>query len=436
MRFLPFGMGSCSGSAPVLLLLLLCSGCSLAPKTPSPVKLTIFGLGLEAGSLLRRDAIDEFTARTGAQVDVIPTLGTSSEQLDLMLKLLKRQSHVPDIYLIDVIWPGTLQEHLLDLTPYLDGNDRKHIPALLENVTVANRIVSLPFYLNAGMLYYRADLLKKYGYAAAPETWTELESAALRIQDGERAAGRTGSWGYVWQGAAYEGLTCNALEWQYSYGGGRIIEPDGFVSVDNPRTAGALQAARKMIGWISPKSVLSYTESDTLNVFRSGLAAFMRYWSSGFRGLTKTMPAGSVGIALLPAGPAGRAQTIGGFVLAVSRYSSHPNEAAALVRFLSSAEVQKRRALRRDYLPTRTDLYGDEEIANALPQMRLLQNAPEKSWVARPSMPTRDKYGEVSKAYYRTVHSIVAGQVKVVPGLASLQEKLVEITGGDANPRD
>ena len=103
--------------------------------------------------------------RTGTQVDVIPTLGTSSEQLDLMLKLLKRQSHAPDIYLIDVIWPGTLQEHLLDLTPYLNGHDRKHIPALIENVTVANRIVSLPFYLNAGMLYYRADLLKKYGYA-------------------------------------------------------------------------------------------------------------------------------------------------------------------------------------------------------------------------------------------------------------------------------
>ncbi len=433
MRFLPFGRISWL-ILPALSLLFV--ACTRTATAPPPVKLTIFGLRLDAGAQLRQDALSEFTAKTGTQVDVIPTLGTSSEQLDLMLKLLKRRSATPDIFLIDVIWPGTLQGHLLDLTPYLTDDDRKHIPALMDNVTVANRIVSLPFYLNAGMLYYRADLLKKYGYGAPPATWTELQSAALRIQAGERAAGKAGAWGYVWQGGAYEGLTCNALEWQSSYGAGHIVEADGFVSVDNPRTASALRAARKTIGWISPKSVLSYTESDTLNVFRSGLAAFMRYWSSGFKGLTESMPAGSVGIALLPAGPAERAQTVGGFVLAVSRYSAHTKEAAALVRYLTGAEVQKRRALRRDYLPTRTDLYEDAAVLNALPQMRLLRNASRESWVARPSMATGDRYKEVSKAYYQTVHSILAGQVKIDPGLKSLQNELVEITGGNGSPRD
>ena len=123
-------------------------------------------------------------------MDVIPTLGTSAEQLELMRKLLQRGSPSPDIFLIDVIWPGTLHEHLLDLAPYLTSADRKHLPALTETATVAKRIVGLPFYMNAGMLYYRADLLKKYGYDAPPASWTELQAAALRVQEGNAAAAR------------------------------------------------------------------------------------------------------------------------------------------------------------------------------------------------------------------------------------------------------
>jgi trehalose/maltose transport system substrate-binding protein len=418
---------------PVSALMLLCAGCGAAPKSQTPVKLAIFGLGLEAGKQLRQDALDEFTAKTGTQVDVIPTLGTSSEQLDLMLKFLQRESPAPDVYLVDVIWPGTLHSYLLDLTPYLTADDRKHIPALIENSTVANRIVSLPFYMNAGMLYYRADLLKKYGYDHPPATWNELQATALRIQQAESRAGKQPLWGYIWQGAAYEGLTCNALEWQASFGGGHIIETDGTVSVNNPQTARAMRSAAKTIDWISPKSVLSYTESDTLNVFKSGGAVFMRYWSSGFRIINRAM-AGSAGIALLPAGPGGRAQTIGGFQLAVSRYSAHPREAAALVRYLAGAEVQKRRALRHGYLPTRTDLYEDTELARVLPQLGLLREAAPESWVARPSTVSQDKYGQVSKAYYEAVHSIMAQQAKVGPALATLQQKLVAITGG-AGPR-
>ena len=197
--------------------------------------------------------------------------------------------------------------------------------------------------MNAGMLYYRADLLKKYGYEGPPTTWMNLQTMARRIQQGEHRRGGPSPWGYLWQGAAYEGLTCNALEWQASFGGGRIVENDGTVSVNNRNSARAFQAAAKTINWISPRSVLSYTEADTLNAFRSGGAVFMRYWSSGLGVLSKAMPAGKIGIALLPSGAGGRAQTIGGFGFSVSKYSKHPREAAALVRFLSGAEVQKRR---------------------------------------------------------------------------------------------
>jgi trehalose/maltose transport system substrate-binding protein len=184
-------------------LVLLSVGCGPASK-PEPVKLTIFGIGLEAGEQLREDALKEFTGKTGIQVDVLPTLGTSSEQLALGLKLLERRSATPDIFVIDIIWPGSMGGHLLDLGPYLDDEARGHLPTLLENNTVANRVVCLPFYMNSGMLYYRSDLLKKYGYQDPPGTWSELERMALRIQQGERREGRKDFWGFVWQGNAYE----------------------------------------------------------------------------------------------------------------------------------------------------------------------------------------------------------------------------------------
>lgn len=415
-------------------LVLLCAACRSAPKPP--VKLTIYGLGLQAGEQLRQDALDEFTAKTGIQVDVIPTPGTSSEQLVLTLKLLQRGAVNPDAYLIDVIWPGTLHRHLLDLTPYLNEDARAHVPALLESNIIERRVVSLPFYMNTGMLFYRADLLRKYGFDGPPATWGDLDRMALRIQEGERREGKKQFWGYVWQGAAYEGLTCNALEWQRSFGGGNIIESDGSVTVNNPRTARALDMARSCVKRISPQSVLAYRESDTLNIFQSGGAAFMRYWSSAFPGIAKVLPAGSAGIALLPAGPAGRAQTIGGFHIGVSRYSRYPKEAAALVLYLTGEEVQKRRALRRGYLPTRPRLHSDAELAAALPQLRVLQKAPSESWVSRPSTITQDKYGLVSEAFYRAVHGVLSGETQTRPALAGLEQDLIRLTSGTTSGPD
>jgi len=337
---------------PVIIAGILFFAACTAQRAPDPVKLTIFGFSLNAGNQLRQDALEDFTRKTGVAVDLIPTPGTSEEQMTLIADLLGRGAKTPDIYLIDVIWPGTLHEHLLDLTPYLDEGSRRHIPALLANDTIENRVVSLPFYLNAGMLYYRTDLLKKYGYEAPPDTWEQLARMALRIQKGERSEGKRAFWGYIWQGAPYEGLTCNALEWQASFGGGRIIETDGSVSVNNAYSVKAMESAKAWVGSISPDSVLAYTESDTLNVFRSGNAAFMRHWSSAFRGIAERSQPKTVGIALLPAGPSGRAQSVGGFHLAVSRYSAHPRQAAELVLFLTGMEIQARRALRRGFIPT------------------------------------------------------------------------------------
>src|SRR3954468_10097135 len=99
-----------------LIFVVLIAGCRTPPPS-KPIRLTVLGLSLEAESQLRQDAIADFTRKTGIEVDMIPTPGNSAEQTALMLKLLGRHSSSPDIYMVDVVWPGTLQAHLLDLTP-------------------------------------------------------------------------------------------------------------------------------------------------------------------------------------------------------------------------------------------------------------------------------------------------------------------------------
>ncbi len=56
----------------------------------------------------------------------------------------------------------------------------------------------MPWYTDAGLLYYRKDLLAKYG-VQPPKTWGELAAAAKKLQDGERAAGIADFQGFVFQ---------------------------------------------------------------------------------------------------------------------------------------------------------------------------------------------------------------------------------------------
>lgn len=414
----------------------LSCGPKITQKPKQTVVLTVAGVGYEAARQLPKEGLDEFTRKAGIQVDFIPAWGDSTEQLALAKGTLDRHSHTPDVYLIDAIWPGTLAPHLLNLTPYLNGDAHGQLHALLKNDTVNGRLVALPFYLNVGMLYYRTDLLAKYGYKHPPNTWGEMERMARRIQRGERAEGHAGFWGYVFQGAAYEGLTCNALEWQMSFGGGHIVEPEGTVSVNNSRTARALRIAASWVGSISPPSVVSYTESDSLNAFRSGDAAFMRYWSSGYNLVANSsLLRGKFAVAPLPCGlPGRRAQTMGGFQLAVSAYSMHPREATQLVLYLTGSHVQKCRAVREGYLPTLPRLYDDPAVLKAVPEAKALKNLGLESWVSRPSTVAGAHYADVSRVYYEGVHAVLTGKRPARAVLESMEKRLVGLSPAFHSP--
>ena len=159
----------------------------------------------------------KFHELTGIEVQTIRPGNDTSVVLSSYLKEFKNGSPQADVYAIDIVWPGILSDYAEDLRPEF-GDLHDMAPGLAENDTVNGKLVAVPYFVEISLLYYRRDLLEKYGFGHPPRTWKELEHQSRVIENGERADGRGKFWGYLWQGAASEALTCNALEWQISQG--------------------------------------------------------------------------------------------------------------------------------------------------------------------------------------------------------------------------
>lgn len=385
-----------------------------------------------------QEIVDRWAAEKGVKVEFVYAPQSATDILAVIQQFLAAKSTDVDLIQFDTIWPGILAPNMLDLAPYIEkaGFDTTQFyPRLYQNNIVDGKVVGLPWFTDAGLLYYRTDLLKKYNLSV-PTTWDELTTSAQTIQDGERAAGNSEFYGFVFQANAYEGLTCDALEWQFSNGGGSIVEADGTISVNNEATAAALERAAGWVGTIAPKDVTTYQEEDARRVFQAGNAAFMRNWpyayvlgQGGADGSAETAVKGLIDVAPLPAGDAGYgAAALGGWQLGVSAYTAHPDLAAELALYLVSPEVQKERALKLSNLPTIKSLYSDEEIAAKIPFIAQLVPVFENA-SPRPSTVTAAKYNDVSVAYFTAVHSVLTGEADAATALEDLEVQLEDILG-------
>ena len=376
-----------------------------------------------------KEGVEAWSNKTGHEVKVISTPNSTTERLALYQQMLAAGASDIDVYQVDVIWPGILGNHFVDLGPALGEAAKAHFPSIVANNTVEGRLVAMPLYTDAGVLYYRKDLLEKHGQQV-PETWEELTASAKLVQDAEREAGQDKMWGYVWQGRAYEGLSCDALEWIASFKGGSVVEPDGSISVNNPQAAKALNTAAGWVGNISPAGVLSYAEEEARGVFQSGNAVFMRNWpyawalANGKDSVIK----GKVGVVALPKGGAeGRnAAALGGWQLSVSKYSKNPDLAIDLVRYMTSYEEQKRRAIKASYNPTISSLYQDADVLAANPFIADLYDTFVNA-VPRPSTATGSKYNQVSKEFWTAVHATLSGKATAETALKNLDRKLKRV---------
>ncbi len=385
------------------------------------------GNGLE----FLQSQLERFTEETGHTVTIVPMPSSTTDQFGQYRLWLAAGNTDIDVYTTDVIWAPQLADQFLDLTDAAKDVAASHFPSIIESQTVDGKLVAIPAYTDAPALFYRKDLLEKHG-KEVPTTWAELKATAQEIMDAERAE-NPDMYGFVFQGNAYEGLTCNALEWVKSFGGGQIVEADGTISINNEQAAAAIEEAASWVGTISPEGNLAYMEEESRGVWQLGNAVFMRNWPYAYalgEGEDSAVK-GKFDVAPLPAGEgadARSAATLGGWNYAVSKYSTEPEAAIQLAMYLGSEEVQKERAINQSNLPTIEALYDDADVLEASPFManwkEIFQNA-----VPRPSAPTKANYNEVSSMFWSAVHNTLSGNGSAAENLELLEVDLEDLKG-------
>jgi multiple sugar transport system substrate-binding protein len=292
---------------------------------------------------------------------------STDEQHQFYVINLEGKSSDFDVLSIDVIWvaefarAGWLRE-LNHLMPKEERAD--FFPGPLNAVTYNERVYAIPWYIDAGLLYYRKDLLEKYGFRP-PETWDDLVKIAQYIIKKEADI-----YGFLWQGKQYEGLVCNVLEFFWSNGGD--ILKDGEVVIYSRENIHALQFMRDLIVKykVTPPLVTTAIEEPTRHIFGNGRALFMRNWPYALNIFERegSMIKGKVGVSQLPSFPGKEsASTLGGWQLGINRYSKHPEAAEKFIKFLTSSQSQKTLALTIGYKPTRRSLYEDKDLITKQP---------------------------------------------------------------------
>jgi multiple sugar transport system substrate-binding protein len=331
----------------------------------------------------------------------------------------------------DVIWPAQLAApgYLADLSDRFPESERsKFLSGPIESNTYDGTIFGVPWFTDAGVLYYRSDLLEEAGMdpEAPPETWDELK------QMGTEVAQATGTRdGFVFQGSNYEGTVVNGVEYIGSFGGS-ILDPNDSskVLIDSPEAIDGLATMQSMVAdGVAPQAVANYTETESQEAFLQGNAVFFRCWPYIYGLLddpeASKITTDQVGVARLPAGEGGESVAgLGGWNFLLNAASENQDAAYEFVRFAASPEQQKMRALEGGFLPTLQSLYEDQEVLDAVPVVEQAGTGLLESTIPRPISPY---YSDMSLRLAEQFNNVVKGDTSPEEAASTLQDQLNQI---------
>ncbi|MEW9669354.1 ABC transporter substrate-binding protein [Ammoniphilus sp. 3BR4] len=349
---------------------------------------------------------------------------TDAQHDDYVTKLSTGDASI-DVFAVDIIWPPEFgaADWTLPLNDYFTQEELdKFLPGPVEGNTYNGKLYSIPFYTDAGVLFYRKDILEKAG-VQPPKTFEELVklSKELKGQEGTE-------YGFVFQGNQYEGLVCGALEYMWG-NGGDVLNDKGEVVIDSKNNVEALQYMTDLVkSDFVPKGVTTYVEEDARTLFTEGKVVFMRNWPYAWG---KSQEEGSkvkdkVGIVPMPVGPSGTAPAaaLGGWNLAVNKNVSDENKEAAVkfIKFVTSPEGQKILAM-GGRQPILKETYKDQEVLAKNPHLELLYGA----FVNAKPRPVSPIYPQISDVMQIQIHKTITGEIKAEEAVKNMQEELSKL---------
>ncbi|PKG22984.1 ABC transporter substrate-binding protein [Niallia nealsonii] len=348
----------------------------------------------------------------------------SGQQHDAYITSLNAKSDEIDVFDMDVVWPAEFAQadYVMPLDRFIqqDGIDlNEYNQGALAAAQFNGKQWALPKFIDAGLLYYRTDLVKE---EEVPKTWDELIAAA-KAKKGEGGT----KFGYVMQAKQYEGLVCNAIEFVAAYGG-KFINEKNEVVINSPE---AIKGLKKLVEVATsdfvPGNVTTFTEVESDQAFVEGQTPFLRNWPYEYASANdkdKSKVVGKVAIAPLPKGDAGSAAALGGWMAGINKYSKHPKEAWEFLKFMAGAEGQKIDAIYGGHAPTLTKLFEDQEVLDANPSFAD-KNFQEGLNAAVPR-PVAANYQEISEIIQIHVSKAIAGEETVEDAVKNMEKEMNE----------
>jgi len=395
-------------------------------QPPAPIVLTLFAGGAGPRTKALRAELDDYERlHPGISVKFNTGGATSELQRQYLTTLLDAHDPGYDAFVIDIVNPAEYAAAgwLEPLEPYLPGKGvnalDSYLPAERSLCRIDGRIVALPWIADAQFLFYRTDLLQKYGLRA-PQDWDELSVTARRILLAEKDPHL---FGLSIQGAPIEGTVCTFLLPYWSQR--KEFLSDGHLSLDRPAALAGFKLWRGLLDeGVLPPNTAEVRTGDTTNEFKAGNALFAINWGSAWAPAeydADSQIRGRFGIARVPRVPGGiSASSVGGWEWAVSAFSAHKATAADLIQYLTSRAAVKALILRIATFPAREDLYSDPDLHALIPWLGVAHDV----FLSAKNRPITPRYGQVSDVLRTTTSAVLGGSTTPEAGVDEIETSL------------